>query len=142
MTSSAFDSERQVFHRNILRLRYQKAPLRPNAYGKHSQAHRIKDRKLTGRIRNQVSNKSLMVDLRHIFSLTDFLRHHREHISRLEHTHQPVVLTVKGKPSIVLQDAESYQVLLDTLADLQRRVGLPSRHQAGASSPVCCEENP
>lgn len=30
-------------------------------------------------------------------------------------TRKPVVLTVKGKPALVIQDAESYQDLLDRL---------------------------
>ncbi len=56
-----------------------------------------------------------MLDLRQVFSLTDFLRHHRDHIARLGETGKPVVLTVKGKPSLIIQDAESYQQLIDRL---------------------------
>jgi prevent-host-death family protein len=56
-----------------------------------------------------------MVDLRQVFSLTDFLRHHKEHVARLECNRKPVVLTVKGRPVLVLQDAKSYQDLLDRL---------------------------
>lgn len=56
-----------------------------------------------------------MLDLRQVFSLTDFLRHHRDHIARLGKSGKPVVLTVKGKPSLIIQDAESYQGLLDRL---------------------------
>jgi PHD/YefM family antitoxin component YafN of YafNO toxin-antitoxin module len=56
-----------------------------------------------------------MLDLRQVFSLTDFLRHHRDHIARLGESGKPVVLTVKGKPSLIIQDAESYQGLLDRL---------------------------
>lgn len=56
-----------------------------------------------------------MLDLRQVFSLTDFLRHHKDHVVRLEETGKPVVLTVKGKPALVIQGAESYQALLDRL---------------------------
>jgi prevent-host-death family protein len=56
-----------------------------------------------------------MLDLRQVFSLTDFLRHHKDHVARLESSHKPVVLTVKGKPVLVMQDADSYQELLDRL---------------------------
>lgn len=56
-----------------------------------------------------------MLDLRQVFSLTDFLRHHRDHIARLGATGKPVVLTVKGRASLVIQDAASYQSLLDEL---------------------------
>jgi prevent-host-death family protein len=56
-----------------------------------------------------------MLDLRQVFSLTDFLRHHKEHIGRLTESRKPTVLTVKGKPAVVIQDADSYQELLDRL---------------------------
>lgn len=56
-----------------------------------------------------------MLDLRQVFSLTDFLRHHKEHVARLLESKNPIVLTVKGRPSLVLQDAVSYQELLDRL---------------------------
>ncbi|MBS1724657.1 MAG: type II toxin-antitoxin system Phd/YefM family antitoxin [Armatimonadetes bacterium] len=54
-----------------------------------------------------------MLDLRDVFSLTDFLRNHKEHVARLAESGKPVVLTVKGKPVLVLQSATGYQSLLD-----------------------------
>ena len=36
-------------------------------------------------------------------------------VARLCETHKPVVLTVKGKPALVIQDADSYQELMDRL---------------------------
>ena len=59
--------------------------------------------------------KGARIDLRQVFSLTDFLRHHRQHIDRLTESGQPSVLTVNGKPALIIQDAESYQGLLDRL---------------------------
>jgi PHD/YefM family antitoxin component YafN of YafNO toxin-antitoxin module len=56
-----------------------------------------------------------MLDLRQVFSLTDFLGNHREHIARLQKSGKPVVLTVKGKPAVVMQDADGCQSLLDEL---------------------------
>lgn len=56
-----------------------------------------------------------MLDLRQVFSLTDFLRNHRQHIARLADSGKPVVLTVKGRAALVIQDAASYQSLLDEL---------------------------
>lgn len=56
-----------------------------------------------------------MLDLRHVYSLTDFLRNHKEHVARLSESKAPVVLTVKGKAALVLQDAEGYQELLERL---------------------------
>ena len=77
--------------------------------------------------KSQVSKKSLildkepMLDLREVFSLTDFLRNHRELVSRLTESRKPLVLTVKGKPALVIQDAGSYQELLDRLERAERR---------------------
>lgn len=56
-----------------------------------------------------------MLDLRRVFSMTEFLRNHREMVAMLAEARQPVVLTVKGRPSLVIQDAVSYQELLDRL---------------------------
>ncbi len=54
-----------------------------------------------------------MLDLRQVYSLTDFLRHHKDLVAKVTESLKPVVLTAKGKPCIILQDAESYQRLLD-----------------------------
>ena len=62
-----------------------------------------------------------MLDLRQVFSLTDFLRNHKEMVARLSETHKPVVLTVKGKPALVIQDADSYQELMDRLGKAEGR---------------------
>ncbi|MEI7578354.1 MAG: type II toxin-antitoxin system prevent-host-death family antitoxin [Armatimonadota bacterium] len=61
-----------------------------------------------------------MVDLRQVFSLTDFLRHHKDHVARLGASKKPVILTVNGKPALVLQDAASYQDLLDRLEEAEK----------------------
>ena len=50
-----------------------------------------------------------MLDTREIHSLTDFLRNHKAHVTRLKETHAPEVLTVNGKAEVVVQDAASYQ---------------------------------
>ena len=61
--------------------------------------------------------KSAMLDTRHIHPLTDFLRNHKEHITRLKETKRPEVLTVNGKAELVLMDAETYQQMADQLAE-------------------------
>ena len=60
-----------------------------------------------------------MLDTRQIHSLTDFLRHHKAHVARLKETSMPEVLTVNGRAEVVIQDAESYQTLLDRLHHLE-----------------------
>jgi len=50
---------------------------------------------------------------RDIQSLTDFKKHTPEFIQQLKETGEPVVLTINGKAELVVQDAASYQKLLD-----------------------------
>ena len=56
-----------------------------------------------------------MVHLDDIYSLTEFQRHTKEHIERLKQTGRPEVLTVNGRAELVVQDAASYQKLLELL---------------------------
>lgn len=67
----------------------------------------------------------MMLNLRQVFSLTDFLRNHKEMVARVTETHEPVVLTVKGKPALVIQDADSYQELMDRLERAEARDKTP-----------------
>ena len=48
-----------------------------------------------------------------IHSLSDFQRKTREHVERLKESGRPEVLTVNGKASLVVQDADAYQRLLE-----------------------------
>jgi PHD/YefM family antitoxin component YafN of YafNO toxin-antitoxin module len=50
---------------------------------------------------------------RDIHSLTDFKLHTPEFVQQLKQTGEPVVLTINGKAELVVQDAASYQKLLD-----------------------------
>ncbi len=60
-----------------------------------------------------------MFDAREIHPLTDFLRNHKAHVARLKETQAPELLTVNGKAEVVVQDAESYQLLLNRLHHLE-----------------------
>jgi len=60
-----------------------------------------------------------VLDAREIHSLTDFLRNHKAHVTRLKETQAPEVLTVNGRAEIVVQDAESYQLMLDRLHHME-----------------------
>ena len=51
-----------------------------------------------------------------IQSVTTFRRNPRQFMKQLKKNKRPVVLTVKGKAEAVVQDAESYQRLLDIAA--------------------------
>lgn len=51
--------------------------------------------------------------------LTDFKRNTPEFLRQLKENGQPLVLTVNGKAEIVVQDAKSYQRLLDLAERLE-----------------------
>ena len=56
---------------------------------------------------------------RDIHPLTDFKRHTPEFLRQLKESGSPLVLTVNGKAEIVVQDARSYQRLLDLAERLE-----------------------
>lgn len=56
---------------------------------------------------------------RDIHPLTEFKRNTTEFLAQLKETGQPVVLTINGKAEIVVQDAKSYQRLLDLAGRLE-----------------------
>jgi hypothetical protein len=80
-----------------------------------------------------------MLNLTDIHPLTDFLRNAKEHLERLRTARRPELLTVNGKAAVVVQDAASYQELLErveraeTLAGIQRGI---EAMKAGKMRPV------
>ena len=61
-----------------------------------------------------------MLDIREdIHPLTDFKRKTAEFVKRIKARKRPVVLTVNGKAELVVQDAASYQRLLDRVERLE-----------------------
>src|SRR6478752_5367936 len=56
---------------------------------------------------------------RDIHPLTDFKRNTADFLRQLKETGQPVVLTINGKAELVVQDAKSYQRLLDLAERLE-----------------------
>lgn len=67
----------------------------------------------------------LMINLsKDIHSLTNFKRNTTEFVQRLKQTKHPVVLTVNGKAELVVQDAASYQKLLDAFELLETLKGI------------------
>jgi len=61
---------------------------------------------------------------RDIHSLSSFKRNTLEFIAQMKQTGKPVVLTVNGKAELVVQDAESYQQMLDALERLEAVAGI------------------
>lgn len=54
-----------------------------------------------------------MIELREVRSVTEFQRNLKEYFAELKQKKTPLVLTVDGHAEVVVQDAESYQALLD-----------------------------
>ncbi len=56
-----------------------------------------------------------MIDLREVRSVTEFQRNVKGFVNQLKQKRGPMVLTVNGRAELVVQDAASYQELLDRL---------------------------
>ncbi len=64
-------------------------------------------------------SKLLGIDIKDIRSVTDFQRNARTHVARLRKTKAPMVLTVNGSAAVVVQDAASYQELLNRVDNME-----------------------
>jgi prevent-host-death family protein len=56
-----------------------------------------------------------MINLEQIHSLTDFKRNVKQFLERIKATKSPLVLTVNGKAEVVVQDASTFQEMIDRL---------------------------
>jgi prevent-host-death family protein len=66
-----------------------------------------------------------MINLhRDIHSLTDFKRNTNDFMKQMKETKTPVVLTVNGKAELVVQDAESYQIMRERLDQIDAIEGI------------------
>jgi prevent-host-death family protein len=64
-----------------------------------------------------------MIDLaRDIHPLSDFKRKTTEFVQRLRETRRPVLLTLNGRPEVVVLDACSYQELIHRLRNYETRL--------------------
>ena len=71
-----------------------------------------------------IANLCVMVTLNEVHPLSDFQKNANGHLRRLSKTGQPEVLTVDGKPAVVVQDARSYQRLLDSVEQAEAIAGI------------------
>ena len=66
-----------------------------------------------------------MIDIsKDIRSLSDFKRNTTEFVREMQETGKPVVLTVHGRSELVVQDATSYQKLLELVDRLEAIEGI------------------
>jgi prevent-host-death family protein len=79
-----------------------------------------------------------MISLKDIESLTAFKRNTTEYVKKIKKSGNPLVLTVNGKAEIVVQDAESYQRMIELLDRAETieavREGLESARQGKTMS--------
>jgi prevent-host-death family protein len=54
-----------------------------------------------------------------IHSLTDFTRNAKRYISYVKETRSPLAITVNGDAEVVVQDAQSYQQMIDELEQIR-----------------------
>ena len=67
----------------------------------------------------------LVLDIsKDIHSLSDFKRNTSEFLEQMRGSGHPVVLTINGKAELVVQDALSYQKLLDRVDELEALEGI------------------
>src|SRR5258708_3532460 len=96
-----------------------------------------KTQAICGRIRNcgckrasitlnaDLVREDLMLDIgKDIHSLSDFKRNTSEFLDQMRDSGHPLVLTINGKAEIVVQDAASYQKLLDRMDQLEALEGI------------------
>jgi prevent-host-death family protein len=72
-------------------------------------------------------------------TLSDFKRHTVDLLRKMRASGQPVSLTIRGRAEMVVQDAASYQKLLDQFDDLQAVAGIRrglADVAAGRTTPV------
>ena len=56
-----------------------------------------------------------MVQVQDIHSLSEFQRNTKDFVTQMKASKSPMVLTVNGRAEIVVQDAQSYQEMLNRL---------------------------
>jgi len=56
--------------------------------------------------------------------LSTFKRNTNQLITQMKNTGHPIVLTINGIAELVIQDATSYQKLLDTIEELETILGI------------------
>jgi predicted transcriptional regulator len=64
---------------------------------------------------------NLQLDLKDIRSVTDFQRNAKLHVARLKKTKAPMLLTVNGSSSVIVQDAIAYQQLFRRVEEIDER---------------------
>jgi PHD/YefM family antitoxin component YafN of YafNO toxin-antitoxin module len=86
--------------------------------------------------------KTLSINVNDIRSVTDFQRNAKTHITRLKRTKAPMVLTVNGSASVIVQDANSYQQLRDRIDALEYEHDVVAGIRVGLADVEAGREHP
>lgn len=82
-----------------------------------------------------------VIDLRDVRSVTEFQRNLKDYVGQLKVKKGPLVLTVNGRAELVVQNAESYQEILDRLERAEALAGIRrGMEQAGRGEGIALEE--
>ena len=65
-----------------------------------------------------------MLSINDIYPLSEFQRGAKAFLIKLKETKNPIVLTVNGKAAAVIQDAQSYQKMMDKIELLESIAGI------------------
>lgn len=71
-----------------------------------------------------------MIRATDIHSLTDFTRNAKTYIDKIRKSKAPMAITVNGAAQVVLQDAESYQAMVDELDHIRFIAAIRESEQA------------
>jgi len=63
-----------------------------------------------------------MINVENIRSLTDFRRNASNYIDQIRETKAPLVLTINGEAAVIVQDARSFQKILDRLESAEKEL--------------------
>jgi prevent-host-death family protein len=72
----------------------------------------------------------IMIDVREVHALTDFLRNHKAHLARIKETKTPEILTVNGKAEVVVIDVESFQEMQERLRHVETVEAIKAGYEA------------
>jgi prevent-host-death family protein len=63
-----------------------------------------------------------MIDLKNIHSLTDFKRNAKDFVEQVKVTKLPLVLTVNVKAEVVVQDAATFQAMIERIKQAEEEL--------------------
>jgi PHD/YefM family antitoxin component YafN of YafNO toxin-antitoxin module len=69
-----------------------------------------------------------MLDMLKRYPLSEFQENADDFIVMLKESQQPIVLTIDGEDAVVVEDAEAYQKLLETVDIARSAVVIQQRH--------------